>query len=482
MAAAIENKAKKCSVCGVALPESEAETEHARSGHCIECFRKILNQFLDMYEEARAENFAPQSKLDESLRFVLSKRLSPRPILTAIKERFPNEPLPEDLREAEKLLRESHERIVSYCSSCGEGISASDYRESLKDKKGLNICHKCYFVELDNHHRRTREHLNEISDLLTRTGEKLKPCNSCGRMIMKREADSAYAKSGHCLLCYQDIKNQMRELYDKAASENFSSVDRLGRIVNFISEKNLEAGEFLAAIRGSALLHLQLYAQNEIYADVVKHIDELKNVLRLTPRFCHEIDHEIDYLRSVLDAKKGKLPVCSPSIIVPAGEIMHCEVRAEFTEPVDSDPVEGRMYITNQRVVFLSDQSRFEFPHYRIVGVTGYGASVGIELSTGYGSGNYGTASNELIAEVMEWLAKTANRQVLDSPTGASRAIPQQVKIEVWQRDQGRCVQCGAQEYLEFDHIIPFSTGGATSVQNLQLLCRKCNISKRDRL
>lgn len=59
-------------------------------------------------------------------------------------------------------------------------------------------------------------------------------------------------------------------------------------------------------------------------------------------------------------------------------------------------------------------------------------------------------------------------------------AIPEAVRSEVWRRDQGRCVTCGVSEQLEFDHIIPLVRGGATSVRNLQLLCRSCNASKGD--
>ena len=57
-------------------------------------------------------------------------------------------------------------------------------------------------------------------------------------------------------------------------------------------------------------------------------------------------------------------------------------------------------------------------------------------------------------------------------------AIPKQVKIGVWQRDSGRCVECGARENLEFDHIIPVKLGGANTFRNLQLLCSPCNRSK----
>ncbi|WP_324198746.1 HNH endonuclease [Nocardia amamiensis] len=39
-----------------------------------------------------------------------------------------------------------------------------------------------------------------------------------------------------------------------------------------------------------------------------------------------------------------------------------------------------------------------------------------------------------------------------------------------------------ADHYLEFDHIIPLSRGGATSVANLQILCRRRNLEKGARI
>ncbi len=58
------------------------------------------------------------------------------------------------------------------------------------------------------------------------------------------------------------------------------------------------------------------------------------------------------------------------------------------------------------------------------------------------------------------------------------RYIPKDVKISVWRRDQGKCVECGSKEKLEYDHIIPVSKGGSNTERNVQLLCEKCNRQK----
>ena len=60
--------------------------------------------------------------------------------------------------------------------------------------------------------------------------------------------------------------------------------------------------------------------------------------------------------------------------------------------------------------------------------------------------------------------------------------IPEDVRIFVWKRDEGRCVQCGSQENLEFDHIVPVSRGGSNTARNIQLLCETCNRRKSDRI
>lgn len=58
------------------------------------------------------------------------------------------------------------------------------------------------------------------------------------------------------------------------------------------------------------------------------------------------------------------------------------------------------------------------------------------------------------------------------------KSIPTKTKQEVWQRDEGKCVECGSNEKLEYDHIIPVSKGGANTVRNIQLLRENCNRTK----
>lgn len=64
-----------------------------------------------------------------------------------------------------------------------------------------------------------------------------------------------------------------------------------------------------------------------------------------------------------------------------------------------------------------------------------------------------------------------------------NRLIPASVKLEVWKRDKGKCVICGSANNLHFDHIIPYSRGGSSlTAANIQLLCARHNIAKRDKI
>lgn len=57
------------------------------------------------------------------------------------------------------------------------------------------------------------------------------------------------------------------------------------------------------------------------------------------------------------------------------------------------------------------------------------------------------------------------------------------LKVQVLMRDGNRCRLCGVEcndglHNIHFDHIIPWSKGGETVLENLQVLCNDCNLAK----
>ena len=61
------------------------------------------------------------------------------------------------------------------------------------------------------------------------------------------------------------------------------------------------------------------------------------------------------------------------------------------------------------------------------------------------------------------------------------RAFPEDIKLAVWEKQNHICPICKREldiEFMEGDHIIPWSKGGRTVAENCQMLCRECNRHK----
>jgi hypothetical protein len=80
--------------------------------------------------------------------------------------------------------------------------------------------------------------------------------------------------------------------------------------------------------------------------------------------------------------------------------------------------------------------------------------------------------------ELVGFVSKISEGVAFSSEPARRQPIPQSVRHEVWRRDQGRCVDCGARERLEFDHIVPVSKGGSNTARNIELRCESCNRRK----
>jgi 5-methylcytosine-specific restriction endonuclease McrA len=88
-------------------------------------------------------------------------------------------------------------------------------------------------------------------------------------------------------------------------------------------------------------------------------------------------------------------------------------------------------------------------------------------------------------------IAKISPKQSSDSctePKDLRQTIRAGLRFNVLSRDKFRCVICGvspatqADCQLHVDHIMPFSKGGLTTMDNLRTLCMPCNMGKGNKV
>ena len=78
-------------------------------------------------------------------------------------------------------------------------------------------------------------------------------------------------------------------------------------------------------------------------------------------------------------------------------------------------------------------------------------------------------------------LAATAQPRAVRPAKKLSRHVPAAVRREVWARDQGRCKfegpagRCQETGFLEIHRVVPYASGGPTTVGNLELRCAAHN-------
>jgi len=60
-------------------------------------------------------------------------------------------------------------------------------------------------------------------------------------------------------------------------------------------------------------------------------------------------------------------------------------------------------------------------------------------------------------------------------PITNTRSISAAIKKSVIERSGNKCENCGSKYNLHFDHVTPYSMGGASTIGNLRQLCSNCN-------
>lgn len=297
----------------------------------------------------------------------------------------------------------------------------------------------------------------------------------------------------HCESCKPFVQ-QVLQQYVVSARDILGVTGPLGQewtdLHTWLDGAHVPRQDALAKIKPDAIEWLRRYAAFA-HSDGVITDDELgtfrraTQILGLAVGDVAALDGELARQHMLTRIRSGQLPtVPAPALHLPLDE--QCFLLAPATRWRDlksgPQPTQGQLVVTNRKIRFVALQHGGETPLSKLHRVNWVGRdSIALDATNRSLTGRFAVHDPEYAATIID-TALRIDRRVLLNNDGASRSIPQHVKAAVWQRDQGRCCECGANSYLEFDHIIPFSLGGASTVDNLQLLCLRCNRAKGARL
>jgi hypothetical protein len=201
------------------------------------------------------------------------------------------------------------------------------------------------------------------------------------------------------------------------------------------------------------------------------------------------------YQKFLIDIRSGHLPIIRVDAILDTDEIAHLEIDAVYYKPnIQVRYIYGRLLATNKKLYFITsgrDSMRIDWNNVvKVDQRSGYTPTgepktlMQIQVSKGVGGGSYLVADPTVAVAIIETAVRIWKRHLVESKANPNtQGIPEHVKVAVFQRDGGRCRQCGyAGPYIEYDHIMPRSKGGKNTIENIQLLCRQCNLKKSNRI
>lgn len=216
-------------------------------------------------------------------------------------------------------------------------------------------------------------------------------------------------------------------------------------------------------------------------------INWLLRTLRLDEAYCRYVRQELDEFELHCEIAAGRLPsfAAPAGLELRSGEIVHAvaDVSLIITRMLKSGPRQdvhyGKLAVLDSRAVFWGDTKSQSINYRKIIGLRGNSGLIELQLNGKPVWKLQARRQNAFFLPIFRKAVALANQTATRKSDGSpSRHIARDVRQRVWQRYGGRCVECNANDYLEFDHIIPVAKGGSNSEGNIQLLCRRCNLKK----
>jgi hypothetical protein len=178
-----------------------------------------------------------------------------------------------------------------------------------------------------------------------------------------------------------------------------------------------------------------------------------------------------------------------PGIEIRAGEIVYYHSPAMWRQVKmlkagpRYDDHQGVLTLTDNRLLFASATRSASVSYRKLLSHRGGQNWIEMQVEGKPAETIYLAQPSPIPYALFRAVVAMANQTRVARVEGASsRHIPRDVRQRVWQSYGGRCAECAAEDYLEFDHIIPVAKGGSNADANIQLLCRRCNSKKSDHI
>ncbi|GGN92087.1 TerD family protein [Nocardia rhizosphaerihabitans] len=314
-------------------------------------------------------------------------------------------------------------------------------------------------------------------------------CPRCGNPLRRK----IFGGHGQCRSCAGEVEEFLTHWRNRARrvltgpgtlSEDWLEVWAALRYQRIDEERGR------AVLREAGLTQVErmvafAFADGEVFADELDAFEHVVSELALSGPIVDDLRRRMHRGRTLSRLRAGELPtIDTPGLHLDPEERVHLDLPAVHIRMLARGPrnTEGRLIGSSKKLRFVGDGTGIELPWNRVVSVHPEHGTVVLAATSARGGATFGVTDPDYVAAALEGALRVAKRLVLTPGQRDSRSIPQDVKAQVWQRDGGRCVECGDGHYLEFDHIIPLSRGGATSAANLQILCRACNRAKGARI
>ncbi|MGW0638749.1 TerD family protein [Nocardia salmonicida] len=314
-------------------------------------------------------------------------------------------------------------------------------------------------------------------------------CTRCGNPVRRK----LFGGHGPCKNCAEEIEEFLTHWRNRARrvltgpgtmSQEWTEVWAALRFQRIDEER----GRTL--LRDAGLTQVErmvafAFADGEVFADELDAFEHVVSELALSGAIVDDLRRRMHRGRTLSRLRAGELPtINTPGLHLDPDERVHLDLPAVHIRMLARGPrnTEGRLIGSSKKLRFVGDGTGIELPWNRVVSVHPEHGTVVLAATSARGGATFGVTDPDYVAAALEGALRVSKRLVLTPGQLDSRSIPQGVKAQVWQRDGGACVECGDGHYLEFDHIIPLSRGGATSATNLQILCRACNRAKGARI